>query len=134
MAITSTRKWVTNFNGTLGARRKVIAHASTATLTVAESGSLVTTEGAGGAVVLTLPAVASSTGCYFWFVNAEDQDMTITSPANLMVTFNDDTATSVKFGTSSEKVGGGVFAYCDGAKWMVQLSTYDGADQLVTVA
>jgi hypothetical protein len=134
MAITSTRNFVTNFNKTMGARRKVITHASTATLTVAESGSLVTTEGSSGAVVLTLPAVASSTGCYFWFVNAENQDMTIAAPANLMVTFNDITATSVKFGTSNEKTGGGVFAYCDGAKWMVQLSTYDGADQLVTVA
>lgn len=134
MAITSTRKFVTNFNGTMGSRRKVIAYDDDQTLTVAESGSMITTEGSSGAVVLTLPAVASSTGCYYWFVNGEDQDMTITAPANLMVTFNDITATSVKFGTSSEKVGGGVFAYCDGAKWFVQLMTYDGADQLVTVA
>ena len=134
MAITSTRNFVTNFNKTMGARRKVITHASTVSLTVAESGSLITTEGAGGAVILTLPAVASSTGCYYWFVAAEDQDMTIAAPANLMVTFNDITATSVKFEASNEIVGGGVFAFCDGAKWMIQLSTYDGVDQAVTVA
>jgi hypothetical protein len=134
MGITSTMGFRTNFNRTMGERRKVIAHAATATLTVGESGSMITTEGSSGAVVLTLPAVASSTGCYYWFVNGENQDMTITAPANLMVTFNDPTATSVKFGTSSEKTGGGVFAYCDGVKWFVQLMTYDGADQLVTVA
>ena len=134
MAITSTRNFVTNFNKTMGSRRKVLAHASTVTLTVAESGSMVTNEGATGTVVITLPAVASSTGCYYWFVNAENQDLTIRAPANLMVTFNDDTATDVTFGTSNEKRGGGVFAYCDGAKWMVQLMTYDAADQAVTVS
>ena len=134
MGITSTMGFRTNFNRTMGERRKVIAHAATATLTVGESGSMITNEGATATVVLTLPAVASSTGCYYWFVNAENFDLTIAAPANLMVTFNDDTATSVTFGASNEKRGGGVFAYCDGAKWMVQLMTYDAADQAVTVA
>ena len=61
--------------------------------------------------------------------------MTITADtADTMVTFNDDAADSVAFSTSSEKVGGAAFVFSDGSKWMVQLMTYDGADQAVTVA
>ena len=134
MAITHTRGGVTRQTRLLGSLKPVIAAAATASLTIGQSGALITTEGSSGAVVLTLPAVASSDGVHYWFVNAEDQDLTIAAPADTMVTFNDVAADSVKFGTSSEKVGGGAFAFCDGAKWMVQLMTYDGADQLVTVA
>jgi len=134
MGITSTLGFRTSPNSTLGQRRKVITHASTATLLVGESGSMITTEGSAGAVTLTLPAVASSTGVHYWFVNAEDQNMIIAAPADTMVTFNDVAADSVAFSTSSEKVGGAAFAYCDGSKWMMQLMTYDGADQAVTVA
>ena len=134
MPITHTRGGVTRATRLLGSLKPVIAHSSSASLTIGESGALITTEGSAGAVTLTLPAVATSDGVHYWFVNAEDQDMVIAAPADTMVTFNDVAADSVTFGTSNEKVGGGAFAYCDGAKWMVQLMTYDGADQAVTVA
>ena len=134
MAIIATRGGVSRSERLLGSLKPVIAHASSASLTIGESGALITTEGSSGAVTLTLPAVASSKGVHYWFVNGEDQNMIIAAPSDTMVTFNDVAADSVAFQTSNEKVGGGVFTYCDGAKWFVQLSTYDGADQLVTVA
>jgi hypothetical protein len=114
-------------------RMQVIAKASTATLTAAESGSVITTEGAGGAIILTTPAVAA--GLHYWIVNAEDQDLTITAGGtDTMVTFNDVEADSVAYATSNEKVGGGAFIVSDGTKWMVFLMTYDANDQAVTVA
>ena len=134
MAIIATRNGVTQQTRLLGSLKPVIAHASSATLTIGESGALITTEGSTGAVTLTLPAVASSDGVHYWFVNGEDQNMIIAAPSDTMVTFNDVAADSVAFQTSNEKVGGGAFAYCDGTKWFMQLMTYDGADQLVTVA
>ena len=132
MAITHTRDKVTMTKHTLGHLKSVIAPGSS-DLTAGQSGSLISTEGAGGAIPFTLPAVATSAGVHYWFQNAEDQNMIITGPSNLMPTFNDVAATSIAFQTSSEKVGGGAFAICDGSKWHVQIMTYDGADQLVTI-
>ena len=60
--------------------------------------------------------------------------MIIAAPSDTMVTFNDIAADSVAIQTSNEKVGGAAFCYCDGSKWMMQLMTYDGADQAVTVS
>ena len=134
MGIRHTRNGVTRSERLLGSLKPVITHASSATLTIGESGACVTTEGSAGAVTLTLPAVASSKGVHYWFVNAEDQNMIIAAPADTMVTFNDVAADSIAFSTSSEKVGGGAFTYCDGAKWMMQLMTYDASAQAVTVA
>ena len=133
MAITSTRNRVTLEGAQRGHLKAVIAPGTSA-LTIGQSGSLISTEGASGAVTFTLPAVATSAGVHYWFQNAEDQNMIITAPANLMTTFNDITATSVSFATSSEKVGGGAFAICDGAKWHLQLMTYDAEHQAVTIS
>ena len=134
MAIIATRNGVTRQTRLLGSLKPVIAHASSATLTIGESGALITTEGSTGAVTLTLPAVASSDGVHYWFVNGEDQNMIIAAPSDTMVTVNDVAADSVAFSTSSEKVGGGIFCYCDGTKWFTQLMTYNSAHQAVTVA
>ena len=133
MAITHTRGKVTLAGAQRGHLKAILAP-GTSSLTIGQSGSVISTEGATGTVTFTLPAVATSAGVHYWFQNAENQDMVITAPANLMTTFNDITATSVTFGTSSEKVGGGAFLICDGSKWHCQLMTYDGADQAVTVA
>ena len=133
MAITSTRNRATLAGAMRGHLKSVIAP-GTSTLTIGQSGSMISTEGAGGAITSTLPAVATSAGVHYWIQNAEDQNMLITAPANTMTTFNDIAATTAAFQTSSEKVGGGAFVICDGSKWHLQLMTYDGADQLVTVS
>ena len=113
-------------------RMQVIAKASTATLTAAQSGSVMVSSG-GSAVVLTTPAVAA--GLHYWIINGQDQDLTITAGGtDTMVTFNDVEADSVAYATSNEKVGGGAFIISDGTKWMVFLMTYDTTDQAVTVA
>ena len=133
MAIRHTRDKVTlagHFRGSL----KAIIAPGTSSLTIGQSGSVISTEGATGAVTFTLPAVATSSGVHYWFQNAEDQNMIIAAPSDTMTTFNDIAADSVAFSTTSEKVGGGAFAICDGSKWHVQLMTYDAADQAVTVA
>ena len=113
-------------------RLQVIAKASTATLTAAESGSVITTEGAGGAVILTTPAVAA--GLHYWIINAEDQDLTITAGGtDTLVTFNDIEADTVAYTTTGEQIGGGAFLVSDGTKWMVFLMTYDATDQAVSI-
>ena len=134
MAITYTRSFSpTKPTSYLGGLKTVTAKTSDYTVTAAESGTIFTTEGAGGAVNFTLPSQGA--GLHYWFTNAEDQNMTITADtADTMVTFNDVAADSVAFSTSSEKVGGAAFVFSDGSKWMVQLMTYDGADQAVTIA
>jgi len=133
VAITYTHNQITKPQHVLGQLKTVTAKTSDYTVTAAESGTIFTTEGAGGAVVFTTPAVGD--GLHYWFVNAEDQTMTVTAgAADTMVTFNDVAADSVGFATTSEKVGGAIFIVSDGTKWMTFLHTYDGADQAVTVA
>ena len=133
MAIRHTRDKVTLAGAQRGHLKAVIAP-GTSTLTIGQSGSMISTEGATGAITFTLPAVATSAGVHYWFQNAEDQNMIISAPANTMTSFNDIAATSSAFSTSSEKVGGGAFVICDGAKWHCQLMTYDASAQAVTIA
>ena len=133
MSITHTRGQVTNPQASLGELRTVTAKTSDYTVTAVESGTIFTTEGAGGAVNFTLPSQGA--GLHFWIMNAENQNMTITADtADTLVTFNDVAADSIAFSTSNEKVGGAAFVFSDGSKWMAMLHTYDGADQAVTVA
>ena len=133
MAITSTRNRVTLAGAQRGHLKAILAP-GTSTLTIGQSGSVISTEGATGAITFTLPAVATSAGVHYWFQNAEDQNMIIAAPSGTLTTFNNIAADSAAFQTSSEKTGGGAFVICDGSKWHLQLMTYDGADQLVTVA
>jgi len=102
------------------------ATAKTASYTVkaSECGSLFTNAGATGAVTFTLPA--KEDGLCYWFLVAADYDVVIAADAiNTVVTFNNNsTADSVEFSTSSQKIGGMVFAYSDGTYWyLINLST-----------
>ena len=76
----------------------------------------------GAGVNFTLPAVASSAGLTFRFINGVDQTMTVTAPANTLVVDNDVTATSIAFSTVGEKVGNAVEAFCDGSFWYTIVS------------
>src|SRR3990167_1346906 len=82
----------------------------------ADSGTVYIVNGGTG-VTFTLPAVATSAGLYFKFINGVAQTMTVDGPANTLVVDNDVTATSIAFSTVGEKVGNGVEAYCDGNFW-----------------
>jgi hypothetical protein len=113
-----------------GAVRTVTAKTGDYTVVIADTGKVLTTLGASGAVNFTLPAVASATGREFTFVNAVDQNMTVTAPSGTMVTFNNAAATSVAFSTSSQKIGGGVRVVCDGAHYYA----FPSGSNTVTVA
>jgi hypothetical protein len=112
-----------------------IVEAKTANYTLdnGDWGKIFTNRGAGGAVTFTLPAVAGApSGAYAHFFVVADQTVTIAGTAGEVVTFNDPTANSVAFSTSSEKVGAGVYALCDGTSWLLFLNTEE--TQTTTVA
>jgi hypothetical protein len=115
-------------------RRKVVAKTANYTVTAAESGTIFTTQGATAAVIFTLPATTACDGLEFIFYNCEDVDMTVAAgTADTMTAINDVAADSVKFGTASLKVGGGVWVFGDGTS--VHAMILPGqATQTVTVA
>lgn len=101
--------------------RRTVAKTAAYTVVAADHGKLFTTAGATGAVAFTLPAIAA--GLTFYFLNLEDQDMTIASAeGDNMVAINDAEADSIAFSTSSEKTGAfvGVSAVYDGTtlRWV----------------
>lgn len=99
-----------------------------------DSGTVFHTTGATAAVNFTLPAITDGP---FWlmFVNGADVDMTVTAKtADTAVTYNDLTADSVAFSTSSEKIGGAVEVYCDGTTLFVLPRAADGRYQTATIA
>ena len=113
--------------------RKVIAKTANYTVKATESGSIFTTQGATGPVVFTLPATTGCDGLEFIFYNCEDVDMTVTAgTVDTMTAINDVAADSVKFGTTSLKIGGGVWVFGDGTN--VHAMVMPGqATQTVTV-
>jgi hypothetical protein len=108
------------FNAYGAAYRRVQAKTASYTCTAADSGTLFTTTGASGAVTFTLPAVATSAGVWYEFVNTVGQNMVITAPANTMVAHNDATATSVTFSEAGFLIGASCKVTCDGALWLFQ--------------
>lgn len=111
----------------------VNAVTATRSITSADFGAILTTRGATAAVVLTLPAVqASYKGADVTVFNIADQDLTLAGTAGEVITFNNAAATSVKLGTSSEKIGGGFRAVCDGTSWLIFPLTEETAT--ITVA
>ena len=111
-----------------------VAKTANYTITKLENGTLFTNTGAEAAVVFTLPAL--SPFLYFRFMVTADQSVTVSSAAgDDMVVFNDATADSVAFSTSSEKIGGSllIFSNSAGTKWYVnQVSA--GSAHTLTVA
>lgn len=110
-----------------GAGYRVVNQASSYTVVTGDNGTIFTTRGAGGAVVFTLPTIVR--GLEFTFINEAGQDMTVTGAANIMVAFNNLTATSVAFSTASELIAGGVKITTndDGSKWLSRVMLQDEA-------
>jgi hypothetical protein len=103
------------YNRTYGqARRKVRSVAASATLGLADNGSLIVVT---NTATITLPAVAQASGIEYLIFNAADTNLTITAPTATLVVFNNAAATSIAFSTSAEKIGSGVRVICDGALW-----------------
>ena len=113
-----------------GGYRNVSAKTADYTVLEGDHDTMYTNTGASGAVNFTLPATAEKGLRYGFYVTA-DQNVTVTAgTADTMATFNDAAADSVAFSTSSQKIGGFVEVYGDGAKWLV---VHHGANTL-TVA
>lgn len=94
---------------------------------VDRAGTIFTTRGATGAVIFTLPSIASGQhkGLFYDFLNLVDQNMTIAAPAvDTLVAVHDLAADSVIYSTSSQKIGALARAIWDGTAWaVVNLST-----------
>ncbi|MHC4705103.1 MAG: hypothetical protein ACYTFQ_31525 [Planctomycetota bacterium] len=96
----------------------ILTKTASYTMTRADFGKVVVTRGATGAVTFTLPAAASTNkGWWALFFNAADQNMIVAGPDEGLTVFNDLTADSISFTTSSEKIGGTILAVSDGTKW-----------------
>lgn len=99
---------------------KIVVKTASYTLTPDDFGTVFTTRGASGAVTFTLPTVASEyKGSWALFANVADQNMFVAGTDEELVIFNDLTADSIGFATSSEKIAGALLAICDGTSWIV---------------
>lgn len=99
------------------------------TCTAADSGTWFNTKGAGGTVVFTLPAVATSAGYHYRFTAGANQIVTVTAPAGTLVTYNSAAATSVSTGTVN--IGHGFEVVCDGSFWYANALMYVTANTTV---
>lgn len=116
-----------NKNGTavgFGGLQLIAAKTAAYSVLAADLGTIFTNRAAGGAVTFTLPATTTiAAGWHCKFFVAADQTVTIASnTADTMTMFNDLTADSIAFSTSSEKIGGGVEVYWDGTGWLTFVS------------
>ena len=103
-------------------RRKVIDITGNVTLSVRDSGAIFTTYGAASAadIVVTLPALADSANCHYWFVAIPDHNMAVASAeGNNMIASGDIAASTVAYQTSDEIVGGVFYVVNGGTKWLV---------------
>lgn len=112
------------FTGTayISGNKKVAAAKTTDyTITAADSGKVLTTRGASGAVIFTLPTVAAGfTGVDVTIFNCVDQDMTVSAQTAGQIMFKHDAAAnSLAYSTANEKIGGAFRCYCDGTSWLV---------------
>lgn len=97
----------------------IVVKTSSYTMKPADFGKVFTTRGATGAVTFTLPAASAvnkGSMCLFWSV--ADQNMIVAGPDEGLTVFNDLTADSISFTTSSEKIGGAILALSDGSTWL----------------
>ena len=100
-----------------------VAKTAAYTVPATESGTIYNTTGNAGSLTFTLPAVATSAGLFYGFVNTVDQTMVITAPASTLVTDGNAAATSATWSTASHKIGGACFVHCDGTKWYLMSTT-----------
>ena len=107
-----------------GYRRAVEAKTSDYTIGASDSGKILTTEGAAGAVVFTLPTPTESLkGVWVDIVQAADQNMRVTcetidkiiTQGSLVVDYIENTEAGLKVGAHCECV-------CTGTKWIVRVA------------
>jgi len=121
--------------GIVRPKLRIVNKTASYTVTPAEFGTVLTTRGAGGAVTFTLPAASSvNKGEWVLFVNVADQNLIVDGEDEELVVFNDLTADSIAFQTSSEKIGCAFIAVSDGTSWVVLPIAEETATVTVTSA
>ena len=106
----------------VGMRRLTTAHTTSHTITVADSGKVLTNRGASGTIIFTLPdPTADLAGVDFYTLSHASEVITVaTDTADTLVTVNDVAADSV---SSENKAGAWMHVYCDGTQWYVEPRT-----------
>jgi len=113
---------------------RVVAKTASYTVKAEESGSMFFTTGAVAGVVFTLPVIGDGPWV-FWFFNTVDQDMTVTAAAaDTLIGYNDLDLDSIAASTTSEKIGAGIMAVCDGVKLVAVTLPGDPRYQTYTLA
>ena len=119
--------------GRIRPKLKIVVKTSSYTITPDDFGTVFTTRGATGAVTFTLPAAATTnSGNWVLFISVADQNMIVAGADEEIVCFNDLTADSIAYQTSSEKIGGAFLAISDGSSWAVMPIASE--TQTITVA
>jgi hypothetical protein len=124
------------WDGTDNVWKAIVAKTADYTVTEADNGIRFTNRGAAGTVVFTLP-VTPKLGLQYSFHVVADQTVTVTGgTADNIVAYNNATADSIGFATSSTKIGGSFTVYGDGTGWLVEPHNWASAadaSQITTV-
>lgn len=119
-----------DYAGNSSGWRDVVAKTADYTVVAGDNNRIFTNQGAAGAVVFTLPAIAK--GLRFRFYAEASQNVTITAAtADTMVTFNDAAADSIALSTANKIIGGGweIYANANASKWLVfPFQWFDGTN------
>ncbi len=114
-----------------GRGREGLTITGSVTLTNQDIGKTIISN-AGGACTVTMPDPATcSPGDDIYILNIVGQNLLVTSTSKL-VTFNNASASTVAYQTSSELIGGAFLLTCVGAKWHVAIFAEE--TQTVTVS
>jgi hypothetical protein len=109
----------TNCISSLASKVNYVTKTASYTCTRADSGTHFSNLAAAGAVTFTLPAVATSAGCVYWFHTAvAAQNLLVTAPAGTLVAYNNAAATTISLVTAGNIAGACIHAFCTGTKWI----------------
>lgn len=121
---------------TFGGWRNIVAKTADYTVTEDDHDIYFTNRGASGTVVFTLPTTPKK-GLRYGFHVVADQTITVAGgTADNIVAFNNATADSIGFATSSAKMGGSFVVMGDGTGWLAQPHNWASAadaSQITTV-
>lgn len=110
-----------NVNIGFGSLQKItVKTGTTYSVVAADLGTIFTNRGAGGNIAYTLPATSTiAVGWHATFYAVAAGTVTVASAVgDTIVAFNDATADSIAFSTSSEIIGGSVRMVWDGTGWL----------------
>jgi hypothetical protein len=96
----------------------VVAHAASATLTVADAGKIHTNTGAGGATIYTLPAPSDFAGCALRVQLTVAQTVQLLPPAGKSIYLGGSGVAS-KYALIAGVIGNYCDVYCDGMDYLI---------------